>query len=69
MYVPFKKGSFRFYERYTSSSPDIVIGEVRATEPLKGFFTPVKEKVAELFNPGAHQEKTETDGHCRSEGL
>jgi sulfhydrogenase subunit beta (sulfur reductase) len=28
-----------------------VIGEVRATEPLKGFFTPVKEKVAELFNP------------------
>ena len=51
VYVPFKKGPFRFYQRYTSPSPDIVIGEVRATEPLKGFFTPVKEKVAELFNP------------------
>jgi ferredoxin len=51
VYVPFKKGPFRFYQRYTSPSPDIVIGEVRATEPVKGFFTPVKEKVAELFNP------------------
>lgn len=51
VYVPVKKGPFRFYQRYTSPSADIVIGEVRATEPLKGFFTPVKEKVAELFNP------------------
>jgi len=49
--VPVKRGPFRFYQPYTSPSPDIVIGEVRATEPLKGFFTPVKEKVAELFNP------------------
>ena len=51
VYVPFKKGPFRFYQRYISPDKNIVIGEVRATEPLKGFFTPVKEKVAELFNP------------------
>jgi ferredoxin len=51
VFVPFKKGPFRFYQRYISPDKDIVIGEVRATEPVKGFFTPVKEKVAELFNP------------------
>lgn len=51
VFVPVKKGTFRFYQPYISPSPDIVIGEVSATELLKGFFTPVKEKVAELFNP------------------
>ncbi len=51
VFVPVKKGTIRFYEEYSSPSQDIVIGEVRATEPLKGFFTPVREKVAELFNP------------------
>lgn len=50
IFVPTKKGPFRTYKRYTSPSADIVIGEVRATEPLKSFFTPAKEKVAELFS-------------------
>lgn len=57
VFVPVKKGPFRFYQSYTSPSEDIVIGEVRATEPLKGFFTPVKEKVAELFNPEPPRKK------------
>lgn len=57
VFVPVKKGPFRFYQPYTSFSPDIVVGEVRATEPLKGFFTPVKEKVAELFNPEPPRKK------------
>ena len=51
VYVPVKKGPFRFYQQYTSPSADIVIGEVRAIEPVKAFFTPAREKVAELFNP------------------
>jgi formate hydrogenlyase subunit 6/NADH:ubiquinone oxidoreductase subunit I len=57
VFVPVKKGPFRFYQPYTSPDEDMVIGEVRATEPLKGFFTPVKEKVAELFNPEPPRKK------------
>lgn len=59
VFVPFKKGAQRFYQRYTAPSEDIAIGEVRTTEPLKGFFTPIREKVAENFNaeipPMAHK--------------
>ena len=55
VFVPVKKGTNRFYQRYTSSADtmvqDIIIGEARTTDPLKGFFTPVREKVAEGFNP------------------
>ncbi len=51
VFVPFKKGAQRFYKEYTAPAEDIVIGEVRATEPLKGFFTQVREKVAEGFDP------------------
>jgi len=51
VFVPYKKGTFRFYQSYISSSENIVIGEARTTEPLKGFFTPAIEKVAEDFNP------------------
>lgn len=51
VFVPFKKGTNRFYERYKARAENIVIGEVRTTEPLKGFFTRVREKVAEVFNP------------------
>ena len=50
VFVPVKKGEERFFQRYTTPTKDIVIGEVRATEPLKGFFTPVREKVAEGFS-------------------
>jgi formate hydrogenlyase subunit 6/NADH:ubiquinone oxidoreductase subunit I len=55
--VPYKKGIFRFYQSYISPSENIVIGEVRTTEPLKGFFTPAIEKVAEDFNPEIPTEK------------
>jgi hypothetical protein len=55
VFVPAKKGAHRFYQRYLEPSQaliqDIIIGEVRTTNPLKGFFTPVREKVAEGFNP------------------
>ncbi|MGE0823016.1 MAG: 4Fe-4S dicluster domain-containing protein [Candidatus Binatia bacterium] len=57
VFVPVKKGISRFYQRYTSPSPDIVIGEVRTAEPLKGFFTPAREKVAEGFHPELPAEK------------
>lgn len=50
VHVPVKRGTHRFYKRYSSAVENIVIGEVRTTEPLKGFFTPAREKVAELFN-------------------
>jgi sulfhydrogenase subunit beta (sulfur reductase) len=57
VFVPHKKGTNRFYKRYTSPADDIIIGEVRTTEPLKGFFTHAREKVAEEFNPEAAPDK------------
>ena len=51
VYVPVKKDDQRFYREYTEFSDDIVIGEVRAFEPLKAFFTRAREKVAEDFKP------------------
>ena len=44
VFVPFKKGPFRFYQRYSSPDKDIVIGEVRATEPVKGFLHQSKKR-------------------------
>ena len=49
VFVPVKKGEQRFYKRYTQFSDDIVIGEVRAFEPLKAFFSRARETVAEDF--------------------
>ncbi|MFH1868178.1 MAG: 4Fe-4S dicluster domain-containing protein [Candidatus Omnitrophota bacterium] len=51
VYIPIKKDKQRFYERYDSRRDDIVIGEVRAFEPLKSFFTRAREKVSEGFKP------------------
>lgn len=51
VYVPAKKGDQRFYKKYEEQSPDIVIGEVRAFEPLKAFFSGAREIVAEGFKP------------------
>jgi len=51
VYVPVKKGEQRFYKKYTGPSNDIVIGEVRAFEPLKAFFSRAREVVAEGFKP------------------
>jgi len=51
VYLPVKKGEQRFYRRCDGSFDDVVIGEVRAFEPLKAFFTRARELVAEGFAP------------------
>ena len=50
VYVPVKKGEKRFYKKYDSPDNDIVVGEVRAFEPLKAFFSPAREVLAEAFS-------------------
>lgn len=49
IFVPVKKGVRRFYKKYNIFTDDIVIGEVRAFEPLKVFFFRARERVAEDF--------------------
>ena len=49
VYLPVKKDKQRFYQKYTQPADDIVIGGVRAFEPLKAFFTRAREKVADGF--------------------
>ncbi|NQT90155.1 MAG: 4Fe-4S dicluster domain-containing protein [Candidatus Omnitrophica bacterium] len=51
VYTPVKKGEQRFYRKYAEPADDIVIGEVRPFEPLKAFFSPAREKVADGFKP------------------
>jgi len=50
VFVPFKEGTQRFFDRYTSPNEKIVLGEVRPFEPLKVFFTRAREVVAQDFN-------------------
>jgi len=49
VYIPVKKGDRYFYKKYIDFTDDIVIGEVRAFEPLKSFFFRAREIVAENF--------------------
>ena len=60
IFVPVKRGNSRFYQKYTFSlqlceneqNPEedvIIIGEVRAFEPLKVFFFRARERIAEGF--------------------
>ena len=51
VYLPVKKGEQRFFKKYADFTEDVVIGEVRSFEPLKSFFTPAREIVAEDFEP------------------
>lgn len=54
VYIPVKKGDQRFYRKFDSYSEDndgMTVGEVRAFEPLKAFFSPAREKVADGFKP------------------
>lgn len=54
VYVPVKsvkRGQAPFYKRYTQFSNDICLGEVRASEPLKAFYSRAREVVAEGFSP------------------
>ena len=50
MYVPTKKGNQRFYGKFTGNTDGIVMGEVRAFEPLKAFFSRAREVVAKDFS-------------------
>lgn len=51
VFVPVKKDDQRFYKEYDALTEDVVIGEVRAFEPLKAFFTRAREIIAEEFKP------------------
>ncbi len=51
VFVPVKKDDRRFYREYDALTEDVVIGEVRAFEPLKAFFTRAREIIAEGFKP------------------
>lgn len=50
VFVPVKKGSQRFYTRLKNAGEDMVLGEVRAFEPLKAFFSRAREVVAKNFS-------------------
>lgn len=49
VYVPVKKGQQRYYAPYAEDLDNIVLGEVRAFEPLKAFFMRAREVVSEGF--------------------
>ena len=51
VFVPTKKDDKRFYKKYDESTENVVIGEVRAFEPLKSFFFGARERVSEDFKP------------------
>jgi heterodisulfide reductase subunit C len=51
VYVPVKRDRQLFYERYSAYHDAIVIGEVRAFEPLKVFFTRAREILAHDYKP------------------
>jgi len=51
VYFPVKTHKQRFYKRYDEDLDGLVVGEVRAFEPLKSFFFRTREKVAEGFKP------------------
>jgi len=51
VYIPVKKGEHRFYKKYEEAGEDALIGEVRAFEPLKAFFSRAREVVAQSFKP------------------
>ena len=51
VFVPAKEGHQLFYKKHIDSADDIVVGEVRAFEPLKSFFFRAREVVAENFKP------------------
>ncbi len=55
VFVPVKKGQQRFYKKFSSSSDEFVIGEVRAFEPLKAFFSRAREVVAQGFSDAIPQ--------------
>ena len=50
VYLPVKKGQGRLYQKYDTLSDDVVIGEVRAVEPLKSFFFRARKVVAKGFS-------------------
>jgi len=66
VFIPVKKDEKLFYSQYTPTtesekpSPSqlpMVVGEVRAFEPLKAFFYEARKVVAENFKPGIPEEE------------
>jgi sulfhydrogenase subunit beta (sulfur reductase) len=57
VYLPEKKNNNRYYSRFDSKRDSYIIDEVRACEPLKGFFFKAREKVAENYKPGVPAEE------------
>ncbi|NQS99902.1 MAG: 4Fe-4S dicluster domain-containing protein [Candidatus Omnitrophica bacterium] len=49
VFVPVKKGEQRFYQPYLDAQDEVLVGEVRAFEPLKAFFSRAREVVADGF--------------------
>jgi ferredoxin len=49
VFVPVRKGRQRFYQKFPPLDNEYVIGEVRAFEPLKAFFSRAREVVAHGF--------------------
>ena len=57
VFFPVKKGEQRYYKKYTDSLDGVVLGEVRAFEPLKAFFSRAREVVAEDFQSNVPHQK------------
>ncbi len=49
VYISTKEVDKLFYRKYNNFTSDIVLSEGRTPEPLKSFFTPAREKLAEDF--------------------
>jgi sulfhydrogenase subunit beta (sulfur reductase) len=57
VYLPEKKNNNHYYTRFDPKRDSYTIDEVRACEPLKGFFFKAREKVAENYKPGVPAEE------------
>jgi len=58
VYLPTRRQDQRCYARFPMPAEEMVIGEVRPFEPLKSFFSPARERVAQGFSaepPGTRE--------------
>jgi ferredoxin len=58
IFVPVRRGQFLFFKHYNGAREDIVIGEVRTADPLKTFFFPARDRVADGFDDRVPQSRT-----------
>ncbi len=50
VYAPVKKNDKLFYKKYADNLNDLVLGEIRASDPLKAFYFKARETVVKDFN-------------------